>query len=109
MSGAWLSPRIVELTRHLQACVLPKRVFSVFGKAFLVKAFSQRWIELTGSVLEPEPFYAAYYSFCTSESFEDIDQKMPADHYIRQAAADDLGHVAQLCQEFAATSVSIIP
>jgi hypothetical protein len=108
ISGPWLSSRIFELTRHLQACVLPKRVFSVFGKAFLVTAFSQRWIELTGSVLEPEPFYAAYYSFCTSKSFKDSDQQMPVNHYIRRATADDLGYVAQLCQEFAATSVSIV-
>jgi hypothetical protein len=108
MSGTWLSPRIIKLTRKLQACVLPKRVFSVFGKAFLVKAFSQRWIELTGSVLEPEPFYAAYYSFCTAKSLKDSDQQMPANHSIRRATADDLGYVAQLCQEFAATSVSAV-
>lgn len=105
-SLTWLAPRIIELTQHLHACVHPKRVFSVFGKSLLVKMFCSRWIELTGSVLEPEPFYAAYYTFCTPCSLKESDHQIPADHFIRRATIDDLDCIAQFCREFANSSVS---
>ena len=106
MSLDWLMPRIVELTQHLQACVPQGRVFSVFGRSSLVKAFSQHWVRLTGSSLEPEPFYTACSTFCTPMSLRDSDHQIPHDHRIRMATIHDLDSIAKLCQEFADSSVS---
>lgn len=106
MPLTWLVPRIAELTQHLYASTPPKRIFSVFGKTLLVKAFSQYWSGLTGFLLEPEPFYAAYHTFCTPESLKESNHQIPTNHRVRRAIEHDLDCVAQLCQEFADSSVS---
>lgn len=106
MSKAWLSPRIAGLVQHLLASVAPRRVFSVFGKTSLVKSFSNCWAEVTGVPIEPLPFYAAYYTFCTPQSLRPFDCEIPAGHFIRRATQRDLDSVARLCKEFADDSVS---
>lgn len=106
VSSTWLSPRIAGLAQYLRACVTPRRVFSVFGKTCLVKAFSKYWTEMTGIPTEPLPFYAAYYTFCTPQSFRAYDREIPVGHCIRQATQHDLDSVARLCKEFADDSVS---
>ena len=108
MSLTWLAPRVIQLMRHLDACVPRGRVFSVFGKTLLAKEFSRHWIMLTGCSLEPEPFYAAYYTFCTPESLRDSDHPLSVKHCIRQATIGDLDHISQLCKEFADCSVSAV-
>jgi len=104
---------MVSTTSHsidatLDACVPRGRVFSVFGKTLLAKEFSRHWIMLTGCSLEPEPFYAAYYTFCTPESLRDSDHPLSVKHCIRQATIGDLDHISQLCKEFADCSVSAV-
>lgn len=73
----------------------------------MVKVFSRYWSELTGYPTEPEPFYAAYHTFCTPESLKTFDHSLPAGHSIRQATMDDLESASRLCKEFAANSVSV--
>ncbi|PCH34206.1 hypothetical protein WOLCODRAFT_135568 [Wolfiporia cocos MD-104 SS10] len=105
LSSEWLAPRITQLTEHLQNCVPPERIFSVFGMTPLVKAFARRWSDMTGFAIEPEPFYAAYFSYCTPQTFQDSDSQLPEGHQLRRASLRDLDSVAQLCKEFADDSV----
>ncbi|KAI0931511.1 hypothetical protein AcW1_001100 [Taiwanofungus camphoratus] len=105
LSSEWLMPRINQLAEHLQSCVPPERVFSVFGTTPLVKAFARCWTDMTGFTVEPEPFYAAYFSYCTLETFKDCDALLPEGHALRRATMRDLECVAGLCKEFADDSV----
>ncbi|OJT08416.1 hypothetical protein TRAPUB_599 [Trametes pubescens] len=100
-SSAWLGPRMAELTEHLNCCVPPERVYSVFGLTSLVKAFARTWTQLTGFTVEPEPFYAALFSYCNQRTFRDSDAPLPEGHRLRKATMGDLEPVAQLCKEFA--------
>ena len=106
-SSAWLAPRIAELTAHLNRCVPPERVFSVFGLTSLVKAFARAWTNLTGFPVEPEPFYAALFSQCTADTFRESDAALPEGHSLRKATPADVEPVAQLCKEFADDSVCV--
>lgn len=108
LSPAWLNPRFAELVKHLRVCVCPRRVFSVFGNTSLVKSFTQYWRDLTGYRIEPQPFYAACYTFCTPQSIRAPSHTIPESHFIRPADLHDLDAVAQLCKEFADDSVSSI-
>ncbi|KAI0348295.1 hypothetical protein BDW22DRAFT_72055 [Trametopsis cervina] len=105
LTSSWLNMRISQLVDHLRACVPSERVFSVFGMTPLVKSFSRRWSQLTGHMVEPEPFYAAYFSFCTAKTFKPSNLPLPAGHRLRRAGIADLDQVAQLCKEFADDSV----
>ncbi|EMD32641.1 hypothetical protein CERSUDRAFT_87950 [Gelatoporia subvermispora B] len=100
-SSAWLAPRIAQLTEHLRFCVPPERVYSVFGMTTLVKTFTRQWTSMTGFVVEPEPFYAAFFSYCNAATFRDTDNALPQGHCLRRATLRDLEPVAQLCKEFA--------
>ncbi|KAI0361052.1 hypothetical protein OH77DRAFT_1392161 [Trametes cingulata] len=104
-SSAWLAPRVAELAAHLNLCVPPERVFSVFGLTSLVKAFARVWTQITGFVVEPEPFYAALFSYCNARTFRESDAALPEGHLLRKATPDDLEPVAQLCKEFADDSI----
>lgn len=106
-SAGWLKPRIQQISKRLQDCVPPERVFSVFGMTSLVKTFSRVWTQMTGFAVEPEPFYAALHSYCTRETFRGKNTALPQGHQLRKAKAADLEPVAQLCKEFADDSVSI--
>lgn len=104
-SSAWLGPRMAELTEHLNRCVPPERVYSVFGLTSLVKAFARTWTQLTGFTVEPEPFYAALFSYCNARTFRDSNAPLPEGHCLRKATMADLEPVAQLCKEFADDTV----
>ena len=106
-SVAWLAPRIKQVAEFLSCCVPPERVFSVFGMTSLVKTFTRIWTEMTAFVIEPEPFYAALFSYCTAETWREGDSTLPDGHRLRKAAMADLESVAQLCKEFADDSVSV--
>lgn len=105
-TSAWLSSRLGQLVAHLRYCVPPERVFSVFGMTSLVKTFARHWTQLTGFAVEPEPFYAAYFSFCNASTFRPSSAVLPAGHRLRRAMPSDIGQVAQLCKEFADDTVS---
>lgn len=105
VSSSWLNTRIIQLAEHLRICVSSERVFSVFGMTPLVKSFTRHWSHLTGHTVEPEPFYAAYFSFCTTKTFKPSDLPLPAGHHLRRATITDLNSLAQLCKEFADDSV----
>jgi hypothetical protein len=106
-SSAWLAPRIGQLVEHLRYCVPPERIFSVFGMTSLVKTFARHWSHLTGFRIEPEPFYAAFFSFCNTTTFRNSTTVLPTGHCLRRATPGDLEQVAQLCKEFADDSVRI--
>ncbi|CCM03757.1 uncharacterized protein FIBRA_05903 [Fibroporia radiculosa] len=105
LSSEWLLSRTQHLADHLRLCVPPERVFSVFGMTPLVKTFARYWSALTGFAIEPEPFYAAFFSYCTADSFEPSDVPIPHNHVLRRATTHDLEPVARLCKEFADDSV----
>ncbi|OCH89554.1 hypothetical protein OBBRIDRAFT_659549 [Obba rivulosa] len=100
-SSTWLAPRIAQLAEHLHFCVPPERVYSVFGMTSLVKAFVRQWTAMTGFVVEPEPFYAALFSYCNGRTYRKSDVPLPQGHSLRRATLRDLEPVAQLCKEFA--------
>jgi len=104
-SAEWLNPRMNQLAEYLQSCVKPERVFSVFGMTPLVKTFARCWSRLTGFQVEPEPFYAANFSYCNSHTFVNVRSPLPSGHALRKANMRDLEQVAQLCKEFADDSV----
>jgi len=108
VSPSWLTPRIEVLAERLLEMVPPQRVFSIFGMTQLVKSFTHYWSSLVHCPIEPEPFYAAYYSFCNPETFKESssgDDTLPRGDSIRRARTEDLAAVAQLCKEFADDSV----
>ncbi|KAI0294932.1 hypothetical protein BC826DRAFT_1091494 [Russula brevipes] len=105
ISASWLAPRIELLAEHLLDIVPPQRVFSIFGMTSLIKSFTRYWSDLVKCPIEPEPFYAAYYSFCNPETFKESKDSLPRGDSIRRAKIEDLAGVAQLCKEFADDSV----
>ncbi len=105
VSSSWLSPRVELLAEHLLDIVPPQRVFSIFGMTQLVKSFTRSWSDLVKCPIEPEPFYAAYYSFCNPETFRESSVSLPRGDSIRRAKIEDLAAVAQLCKEFADDTV----
>jgi len=110
VSPSWLTPRIEVLAERLLEMVPPQRVFSIFGMTQLVKSFSRYWSDLVKCPIEPEPFYAAYYSFCNPETFKESSSggdSLPREDSIRRAKTEDLAAVAQLCKEFADDSVRL--
>ena len=109
MSSAWLTSRVELLAEHLLDMVPPQRVFSIFGMTQLVKPFTRYWSDLVKCPIEPEPFYAAYYSFCNQETFKEPNVPLPRGDGIRRAKIEDLVAVAQLCKEFADDSVRPCP
>ncbi|EGN97165.1 hypothetical protein SERLA73DRAFT_161345 [Serpula lacrymans var. lacrymans S7.3] len=104
-SATWLVPRITALIHHLLTRVHPERVFSVFGLTSLVKTFAKHWSDITGFVVEPEPFYAAYFTFCTPDTFQESAYQLSKGHVLRRATLADVDSVAQLCKEFADDSI----
>lgn len=104
----WTEPRIEQMAQHLRDCVIPERVFSVFGFTPLVKIFSKLWSSITGNAIEPEPFYSAYFSYCNAATFRPSKSILPDGHRLRRATLGDLEQVAQLCKEFADDSVSVV-
>lgn len=109
LSSTWLTPRIEQLVEHLRQCVPPERVFSVFGMTALVKPFARHWSNLTGFRVNPDPFYSAYFSYCTPNTFVDSTANLPDGHRLRRASMLDLEAVSQLCKEFADDSVRSRP
>jgi hypothetical protein len=109
ISSSWLTPRVELLAEHLLDMVPPQRVFSIFGMTQLVKPFTRYWSDLVKCPIEPEPFYAAYYSFCNQETFRESSVPLPRGDSIRRAMIEDLAAVAQLCKEFADDSVRPCP
>lgn len=105
VSPPWLTPRVKLLAEHLLDIVPPCRVFSIFGMTPLVKSFTRYWSDLVKCAIEPEPFYAAYYSFCNPETFKESEDPLSRGDSIRRANMEDLAAVAQLCKEFADDSV----
>ena len=86
-SPQWLQPRIQTIVDHLNQIVPPERVFSVFGLTPLIKTFSRVWTQMTGFVVEPEPFYAALFSYCTAETFREADAPLPEGHQLRKGSS----------------------
>ncbi|KAF9225546.1 hypothetical protein BS17DRAFT_603864 [Gyrodon lividus] len=105
ISPQWLIPRITTLADRLMSCIPPTRVFSVFGATHLVKAFSIYWTNLTGFQTEPTPFYSAYFTYCTKETFVDSPDALPVGHCTRRALSSDIEGIARLCKEFADDSI----
>ena len=105
VSPSWLAPRVELLAEHLLDIVPPCRVFSIFGMTQLVKSFTRYWSDLVKCAIESEPFYAAYYSFCNPDTFNESDDPLPRGDSIRRANIEDLAAVSQLCKEFADDSV----
>ncbi|KAH7886039.1 hypothetical protein F5I97DRAFT_1808513 [Phlebopus sp. FC_14] len=104
-SVQWMAPRISALVEYLQSCVRPERVFSVFGMTPLVKAFAKKWSALTGFQIESQPFYAAYFTFCTKETLVESCVEPALSDSIRRPTMSDLEDVARLCKEFADDSI----
>jgi hypothetical protein len=105
ISPSWLTPRIELLAEHLVDIVPPRRVFSIFGMTPLVKSFTRYWSDLVQCPVEPQPFYAAHYTYCTLKTFKEAIDPLPSGDNIRRASVEDLTAVAQLCKEFADDSV----
>ncbi|KAI0003751.1 hypothetical protein BJV74DRAFT_811524 [Russula compacta] len=105
VTPAWLNPRLELLAEHLLDIIPPQRVFSIFGMTLLVKSFTRYWSELVKCPIEPEPFYAAYYSFCNADTFKGSNDSLPRGDNIRRANVEDLAAVGQLCKEFADDTV----
>ncbi len=108
LSPSWLIPRLELLAEHLLNIVPPCRVFSIFGMTQLVKSFTRCWSDLVRCAIEPEPFYAAYYSFCNRETFKEPHDPLSRGDSIRRANMEDLPAVAQLCKEFADDSAAFL-
>ncbi|KAI0756474.1 hypothetical protein C8Q80DRAFT_33771 [Daedaleopsis nitida] len=88
-SSAWLAPRVQQVAEYLSCCVPPERVFSIFGLTSLVKTFARTWTQMTGFVIEPEPFYAALFSYCTAQTWRKGDVALPEGHRLRKASMTD--------------------
>ncbi|KAH7923248.1 hypothetical protein BV22DRAFT_1130802 [Leucogyrophana mollusca] len=105
LTTSWLTPRITALIHRLYTCVHPERVFSVFGMTALVKTFARYWTTFTGFATEPHPFYKAYFTFCTPETFQDSPSPYQKEGNIRRATMVDIDSISKLCKEFADDSI----
>lgn len=104
-SPQWLTPRVAALADRLASCVPGTRVYSVFGMATLVKAFAKCWTSLTGFQTEQQPFYSAYLTYCTKDTFIDSNANLPSEHRIRRGLISDIENIARLGKGFADDSV----
>lgn len=104
MTPHFLSARVQIIVARLCRLVPAERVFSVFGQDPIVYAFTALWTETTGKVREPEEFYAAKFSYCTTKTLQPAPAPIPG-HELRLATVADLDQCAQLCKEFADDSV----
>ncbi|OBZ79109.1 hypothetical protein A0H81_01524 [Grifola frondosa] len=105
LSPSWLVPR--DPTAHRiseQLCSSRTRLLGVRNDS-TSKTFARIWTALTGFAVEPEPFYAAYFSYCTTDSFQYSDAVLPEGHQLRRSTMADLEPVARLCKEFADDSI----
>lgn len=110
--------QVRALAQYLRNQVEPQRVFSVFGQTTLVTVFVELWKEETGFVTEPEPFYDAFLTFCTRDTFKPFPasvsspnaaSELPSAHSMRIATMDDLQSVTERCKEFSDDTVRIGP
>jgi len=102
--------QVTVLVQRLCNLVEPQRVFSVFGQEQLVRVFAELWRGKTGFEIEPKPFYEAFLTYCTKDTFKpasDLDKTsmLPPEHSMRTADMGDLQAVTGLCKEFSDDSV----
>lgn len=108
LEGQRLDRYFTSLCQALSTIVNKRRVFSAFGRADLVRAFSRAWISIAKMQPEHQTFYEANLSYCTKESFKGDAVELQEGHIIRPATALDLRCVSTLCQGFADSTVCIL-
>lgn len=106
LSDDWIDSQMKELARQLSNLVAPTRVFSIFGQEKPTLALCRHWSNTSGARIVLEPYYEASSSYCTQKTFVKKQEHLPQGHEMRLSRPSDLAAVAQLCQEFAADSVS---
>ena len=105
ISPTWFESRMTKLVDEFSSCVPPQRVFAVFGRTSLVWPFQRQWTARTGHQRHEDPYYEAFYSYCTRDTFVDRPWSRAQGHEIRLATMDDLHSVGRLCKEFAVEAV----
>ncbi|KAG1902077.1 uncharacterized protein F5891DRAFT_1217349 [Suillus fuscotomentosus] len=82
-----------------------QRVFSVFSVEPVSRAFASAWEKIAEIKCINEPYYDAFFSACTPETFV-RDGSQPVDEVIelRLAVPQDAKKIRDLCQEFSETS-----
>lgn len=105
----FLLPRLRKVVTKLHDEVRDTRVFSVFAAAPITLAFTQLWTEKTGIECEPVPYYSATYARCTRDTFKNKQFTILGDttYDLRLGTEKDVTAVAELCHDFASTSVSL--
>ncbi|KAF9073560.1 hypothetical protein BDP27DRAFT_1318498 [Rhodocollybia butyracea] len=103
LSPESLAARLRVLADKLCDLIPRERVYSVFAPDEIALLFSQRWSELTGIAIIPEPYYAARLWSCADLKPVPNDY-LPPPGISRLANADDTQAVAQLCFGFARES-----
>jgi hypothetical protein len=114
LTTSFLEVRMSKLAQALlDAGVTLQRVFSIFAAAPVTGSFVEAWTQLTGVHIHSDGganshnYYSAFLTYCDRQSLARIPKAESNSRYVtRIATMNDLEAVADLCFEFAATSVS---
>jgi hypothetical protein len=86
-----------------------RRVFSIFSVDLVAEAFAGVWERRTNIKRIEEPYYDAIFSTCSKDTLAPAAPS-PADVVTERLAVEqDAQKIAILCEEFAATSVCLLP
>ena len=103
------TPRLRNLIRKLSQCVPPERVFSVFALDPIARCFASLWTRESGIALEQDAeYYAAKLTYCNADTLQagHLSPLHDVLYDLRPARESDVKNVAELCRDFATTSVS---
>jgi len=102
----YLLPRLSLLVRALHSTVSISRVYSLFAPHPVAAMFTDLWVDHTGVPFVPDPYYAATFTFCTKDTFNDqAITILPSLKYdTRPAIESDIQDIADLCYGFASVS-----
>nr|GAT51533.1 predicted protein [Mycena chlorophos] len=104
----FLHPRLLRLAEALHASMPVKRIYSVFAPDEIAYPFVACWTHLTGVQALRDPYYHAWSSYCSRQTFvspKRQDTVVPGVIFqLRPAVESDLSGVAELCYLFAKES-----
>lgn len=111
LNSTYLIPRLQFLAEVLHETVPVERVYSVFAPEIIATLFIDIWTDLTGIERHaPDPYYyAAKISFCSRRTLSRRQATHNTAFSLRPARIEDIEQVADLCFQFALTSVSAFP
>ena len=107
LTTQFLFSRVPLLVNALLEAESSSRVYSVFAPRVISDVFSRLWLETTHIQPIPEPYYDSILSYCTPQTFNNIESPLRGYHFsLELGTPADIPSIASLCYAFAEDSVS---